>query len=281
MNNYAAKIGIGTAQFGMHYGISNQTGQTSELDVAQILKTAKKHRILLIDTASAYGDSEKILGLNDLSEFQVVSKFMPGEKKGDLRKQCLESIDRLRIPELYGYLAHRPNQLVAEPGSWDDLITLREKNLVKKIGYSVYSPEELDVLLGKKYFPDLIQVPYNYFDRRFEEYFAELQNNGCEIHVRSVFLQGLFFLDTVSLNCYFDDVKYVIKKLQLTLNNLPSALLNFVLRKPLIDKVIIGVETNKQLIGNLKGLSMEEVLPELDIEIQEHILNPSKWPKKI
>jgi aryl-alcohol dehydrogenase-like predicted oxidoreductase len=281
MKNSAEKIGIGTAQFGMHYGISNQSGQTSERDVAQILSTAKEHHIHLIDTASAYGNAEKILGLNDLNEFQVVSKFMPALVKGDLRKQCLESLERLRIPSLYGYLAHRPIPLADDPGCWEDLITLREAKLVKKIGYSLYNPEELDLLLDKHFLPDLIQVPYNYFDRRFEKHLVELQKKGCEIHVRSVFLQGLFFLDTDTLNSYFEDVKPVIKKLQLTVNNLPSALLNFVIRKPFIDKIIIGVETNEQLIRNLQGLSMEEVLPELNNQIQEHILNPSTWPKII
>jgi aryl-alcohol dehydrogenase-like predicted oxidoreductase len=281
MSSESGKIGIGTAQFGMHYGISNQKGQTTVQEVSHILRTANKHQIVLIDTASAYGNAEKILGQNDLSGFQIVSKFFPANEKGEIRKQCRESLDRLGIPALYGYLDHRPIKSAAEPGYWEELTALKESNLVKKIGYSLYKPEELEFLLGKNFSPDLIQVPYNYFDRRFEGHLVDLQKKGCEIHVRSVFLQGLFFLDTDSLNSYFNDVKPLLKKLQLTVKNLPSALLNFVLSKPFIDKVIIGVETNKQLIKNLQGLSMEEVLPELDKQIQEHILNPSTWPKKI
>lgn len=281
MSSETGKVGIGTAQFGTHYGISNQKGQTTAQEVSRILRTANEHQIVLIDTASAYGNAEKILGHNDLSGFQIVSKFFPAHEKGEIRKQCRESLDRLGIPVLYGYLDHRPIQSAAEPGYWEELTALKETNLVKKIGYSLYNPGELEFLLDKNFFPDLIQVPYNYFDRRFEGLLVDLQKKGCEIHVRSVFLQGLFFLDSISLNSYFNEVKPIIKKLQSSVENLPAALLNFVINKPFIDKVIIGVETNDQLISNLHGISMNEELPELSLIIPEHILNPSTWPNKI
>jgi aryl-alcohol dehydrogenase-like predicted oxidoreductase len=265
----------------MHYGISNVTGRTEFPEISRILQTAKQNHIHLIDTASAYGNAEDVLGSNDLRDFRVVSKFLPVSENGRIFNQCMESIRRLGVPELYGYLSHRPNRLTEEPESWRELAGLKELKLVKKIGFSLYHPEELDALLDKGYFPDIIQVPYNYFDRRFEDHMIAICKKGCEIHVRSVFLQGLFFLDTDSLNSYFTEVKPIIKKLQLTIENLPAALLNFVLNKPFVDKVIIGIETNDQLIMNLQGISMNEELPELDVQISELICNPSKWPNKL
>ena len=151
-------------------------------------------------------------------------------------------------------------------------------NLAKKVGFSLYHPEDLDLLLKFKFYPDIIQVPYSYFDRRFEKHMINLQKNGCEIHVRSVFLQGLFFLDPASLSNYFNEVKPYILNLRNSVTHFPASLLNFVIEKPFVDKVIVGVENHRQFIQNITGLHLNSALPELHTEISESILNPSKWP---
>lgn len=278
MDDKVHKIGLGTVQFGIPYGISNKRGQTSPREVAKILETARVKKVQLIDTASAYGNAEKILGRNDLSSFKVVSKFMPPKDGNSLSHQLEQTLYDLQISSLYGYLAHRPSNLAKNPSTWEDLKTLKEKRFVQKIGFSINEPGELEALLKLNIQPDIIQVPFNYFDRRFKDMMISLKRDGCEIHSRSTFLQGLFFMDIDQLDSYFDELIPEIKRLQIKFENLAGVLLNFVLVQPFIDRVIIGVENRKQFIKNIDSLSTFNPLPELTGNISESLLNPSNWP---
>ncbi|WPY99710.1 aldo/keto reductase [Christiangramia sp. OXR-203] len=271
------KVGLGTVQFGLPYGISNKAGQTDSIEVTKILKTAKTYKIQVLDSASAYGNSEDVLGQNDLSSFKMVSKFMPDSLE-DISDQLETSLEKLGIQKLHGYLAHRPLNILENPAQWDKLLEFKSKSKVDKIGFSLNEPMELEQLIDKGYIPDLIQVPYNYFDRRFEPYIKDLKKEGCEIHTRSAFLQGLFFMNPNRLDDFFEEVKLPISQLQKK-EFLNGALLKFAVQQPFIDRVIIGVETNKQLVENLTNLELASILPELQYKINENILIPSRWPK--
>lgn len=271
------KVGLGTVQFGLPYGISNKAGQTDSIEVTKILKTAKTYKIQVLDSASAYGNSEDVLGQNDLSSFKMVSKFMPDSME-DISNQLETSLEKLGIQKLHGYLAHRPLNILENPALWDKLLEFKSKSKVDKIGFSLNEPMELEQLIDKGYIPDLIQVPYNYFDRRFEPYIKDLKKEGCEIHTRSAFLQGLFFMNPNRLDDFFEEVKLPISQLQKK-EFLNGALLKFAVQQPFIDRVIIGVETNKQLVENLANLELASILPELQYKINENILIPSRWPK--
>ena len=277
--NEKQKIGLGTVQFGSHYGISNKRGKTEPEEVSRILNIASKHHLRILDTASAYGDAEKVLGLNDLSRFSVISKFMPSGNADSLSRQLQNTLADLNIENLYGYLAHRPLHLLENLYLWDELQKYREKKIIQKIGFSLNRSEELDQLLKAGITPDLVQLPYNYFDRRFEESLKILKEQNCEIHTRSAFLQGLFFKKREELSLFFNDVKPLIETLHQNVRHLPASLLAFVMKHPLIDQVIVGVENSGQLLENLTMLVYAEPLPDLDITLSEKILMPSNWPE--
>ena len=279
MTDSYKKLGLGTVQFGLNYGISNNLGQTDISEVDKILGTAHQYNVDLIDTASAYGNAQNVLGQFDLSSFKVVSKFMPTQNE-KLEVLLKNSLEKLNIYKLYAYLAHRPLSLL-ENNWWRELNELKEKGFVQKIGCSLNEPSELDALLKRGYSPDIIQVPFNYFDHRFEEQMKRLKIHGCEIHTRSTFLQGLFFIKSDDLNSFFDEVKPHLKKLQNRYDSLEKHLLNYVLEKDFIDRVIIGVENNNQFLQNLKSLHEKGQLPEEDFNISNKILMPTHWPKKI
>lgn len=272
------KIGLGSAQFGSVYGISNTTGQTSPQEASAILDIARKNNIKIIDTASAYG-SEEVLGQNDLTGFQVVSKFMPPNEGSVITDQLQQSLDHLNIPSLHGYLAHRPADLAENLEQWEELLSLKEQGKVQKIGFSLYWPEELEDLLQKNIQPDIIQVPFNYFDRRFRDWMVSLKNEGCEIHTRSAFLQGLFFMNPSKLDGYFEEIIPILENLQNNVENLSGALLNFVTSQSFVDAAVVGVENREQFIQNLESVDTFEPLPELQKDISNSIIIPSNWPK--
>jgi len=273
------KLGLGTVQFGLPYGISNKNGQTSTTEVAKILATAKSYEIEVLDSASAYGNSEEVLGKEDLSSFKVISKFMPESNTKPIFKQLKKSLESLGLNFLYGYLAHRPMSLLEQPGQWDQLIQFKEERKIKKIGFSLNEPEELHTLLNKGYIPEIVQVPFNYFDNRFEDSLILLKKMNCEIHTRSTFLQGLFFIEPDRLSSYFNEIKSNLRELQSSHENLSASLLNFVLNKDFIDKVIVGVENTNQLRENIEGLNNAKDLPPITDKVSNNILNPSLWKK--
>lgn len=274
------KLGLGTVQFGLPYGISNTTGQTPAEEVSRILQTAAEHGITILDTASAYGNAEAVAGKNDLSSFSIVSKYFTPSPGKSIEAQLQQSLKDLQVNKLYGYLAHRPADILNDAGQWRILQSFQQKELVQKIGFSLNTTEELQALLDKNIMPDLIQVPYNYFDNRFENLMIALKEKGCEIHTRSAFLQGLFFKDTNTLPSFFDTVKPLIKRVQQQTKNISGALLHFVAAKPFIDTIIIGVENAQQLLINARDLQLGIELQKNTTWIPADILMPSNWPKQ-
>jgi aryl-alcohol dehydrogenase-like predicted oxidoreductase len=275
-----SKLGIGTVQFGLPYGISNTNGQTSAEEVSKILQVGAEHGVNLLDTASAYGNAETVIGKNDLTKFNLVSKYITPTADNTIEKQLHSSIYHLQLKNLYGYLAHRPAEILNDKLQWKILKDFQQKGLVEKVGFSLNTTDELQALLNKEFIPDLIQVPYNYFDNRFENLMQQLKERGCEIHTRSAFLQGLFFKDANTLPSFFDIVKPLIKRVQQQTTNISGALLHFAVAKPFIDKVIIGVENAQQLHINIRDLKLGIELDKNTITIPEQILMPSNWPKQ-
>lgn len=274
------KIGLGTVQFGLDYGISNENGKTPKKEVKRILEIAQNEGINTLDTAFSYGDAEAVLGSIGVENFKVVSKFLPEQDlNNSIEEQLKKTLSRLKINSIYGYLAHRPVDILDNPDQWKLLKRFKEQGNLNKIGFSLNDPNELEHLLEKNFVPDLVQVPFNYFDRRFEVVIKQLHSHGCEIHSRSTFLQGLFFKDPETLPTYFEEVKGLLQEVKNSTNNIVGSLLRFVLEKPFIDKVIVGVESKDQLFENLNFLEIAERLPEKDFKISNSILNPSKWPK--
>lgn len=279
--NLNSKIGLGSVQFGIPYGVSNNHGQTTSEEVTEILNYANKSEIKFIDTASAYGNAEEVLGFNDLNNFKIISKFMPQEENNSISFQLKTSLEKLNVDSLYGYLAHRPVSLLDNQKQWEELLVLKQENKVRKIGFSLNEPKELDLLLDNGMIPDLIQVPYNYFDNRFKDILIDLKSKGCEIHTRSAFLQGLFFSDIQKLPLFFDEVKENITELQINLSdNLSGALLKYVLSLDFVDVVIMGVENEKQLKSNLININTAHHLPPNDFNFSDSVLMPSNWPIK-
>ncbi len=218
------KLGIGTAQFGLDYGISNTSGKTSLKEVRSILKIATENGVDVLDTAYSYGDSESVIGkcLPEQNRFRVIIKT-PSFKKSrytaadgnTIKSAFYESLERLRLSSVAGLLIHHADNVLAEGGEflYDAMHELKSKGLVEKIGFSAYSGEQIDKLLDLYDF-ELIQVPVNVLDQRLIKggELKKLKNKGIEIHARSIFLQGLLLMEPDNIHSYFDPIKPVINK---------------------------------------------------------------------
>ena len=284
------RIALGTVQFGLHYGVANHTGQPSLDEVQAILTTAQEKGIGMLDTAIAYGASEQILGQLGIRDFEVVSK-LPALPIGCddvlswVRAQVADSLHRLRLPQLRGILLHQPEQLMGPFGSelYDALQSLKDLGLVAKIGISIYRPDELDTLLKSMSF-DLVQAPFNLLDRRLitTGWLDRLRGMGVEIHVRSVFLQGLLLMPAGHRPLYFDRWSKLWQIYDDWLRHhritAVQACLRYALWSKGIDRLIVGVETSAQLLEVLAAAHGElPPLPEgLNCEDAD-LLNPASW----
>ena len=281
------KLALGTVQFGLAYGINNQSGVPKDAELKSIFCLAKQSRIDVLDTAQAYGNSEERIGDLTNDEFKVISKFKKLSAPFPFHTELRESLNKLRTDSLYGYMAHDVDLLLENPSWWEGLKLAKEQGLVKKIGYSLYSVNQLESLLAKQMTPDIIQFPYNIFDRRFESFLFELNSMGVEIHTRSVYLQGLFQMESsqlpnylVPLQNYLKIVKAIAKRNQLSIGQI---CLRFVINNPFINKVVIGIDNLSQLKENVSicqidNLSEEIMNDLLSIEVKEkNLLNPANW----
>lgn len=273
------KIVLGTVQFGLQYGV-NSAGRPSEDAVKGILSEAAKGGITTLDTSSAYGNSEEILGecVTPEENFKIVSKYPQGETS--VSEMFNGSLKRLNVSQLYGYLLHHFEVYKNNPKVWDEFVALKASGKVEKIGFSLYTPEELEFILEKGSPFDLIQVPFNIFDKKFLPYMKELHEKGVEIHVRSTFLQGLFFKDRNALPEKLQPMKNYLLQLDefsqksgLTISEIA---LNYNLQNPYIDGVLIGVDNVEQLQMNLYSVKNTPVDIEIEVKEQE-LLNPVNW----
>ncbi len=273
------KLVLGTVQFGLQYGV-NSAGRPSEETVNSILTEASKGGITTLDTSSAYGNAEEILGACVISEenFRIISKYPKGDTPVD--EMFNSSLKRLKVEKLYGYLLHHFEVYKNNPQVWEEFIALKDSGKVQKIGFSLYTPAELEFILKNGSPFDLIQVPFNIFDKKFLPYMKDLHEMGIEIHVRSTFLQGLFFKDRNDLPEKLQPMKkYLLqldefsKKSGLSMSEIA---LNYNLQNPFIDGVLVGVDNVEQLQMNLNSVKDTPIDIEIEVKEQE-LLNPSNW----
>lgn len=277
------KLSLGTAQFGLAYGVSNTTGQPSEAETALIIARARQHGIRTIDTARAYGDAEKRLGEIGIEGFDIVTKI-GGIDGPHLTDEVRSSLSSLRIASLYGLLLHRPFELLASQGAdlRDAMVQLRTAGVVKKIGMSVYDPSELDAVIPF-FRPDIVQLPHNILDRRMERsgWLQKLKDMEVEIHVRSVFLQGLLIMPSSARPTRFARWQPLWQHYENWLRRVGvspvEACLGFALANPLVDRVIVGLVNTTQMEELLAVNPLKESPPEILASDDQSLVNPSLW----
>ena len=253
------RLVLGTAQLGADYGIAYTSKKITSQEFQSIMGTARDAGVNSIDTAMAYGDSQKVLGEIGVDEWSITTKLPPvpdditsiDKWYGDAIES---SLTELRVRKINTLLIHHVKELSGKFGS--ALIELLRGSKIRgdvvNIGVSIYAPQELDEFYHK-FRPDIVQCPYNIFDQRIftSGWLQKLTIDNVEVHARSVFLQGVILRGISELNSYFDPWisdfekweifcrKYSVSKLQ--------AALGFVKAEERINKIIVGIESCNQL----------------------------------
>jgi aryl-alcohol dehydrogenase-like predicted oxidoreductase len=276
------KLGLGTVQFGQAYGVSNRRGQVPKDEVAGILERAAKAGITLLDTAANYGEAEGILAGFDTSPFRLVTKTIHLSHGLDqVIARARRSSETLKADTL---LVHAASDLHSSNGEalWSALRRLKDEGVFRKIGISVYVADD-PARLAEKFRPDVMQLPFSLLDQRLLENgsLVRLEALGVEIHARSLFLQGLLFLEDLPAKLrHAAPHLAIIRKMLKDANIAPlAAALGFVLQRPEIAFGLVGVTS----IGELEEIiaAAKQSLPPLDWASfalrDDLVLTPSLW----
>ena len=238
------KLALGTANFARNYGIANHH-RPSDSEIQRILEVARQAGIELIDTAQAYGCDMKLF-----DGFKVINKI---------------SSANATIPPSYGLLAHNSKVDMMS------LVMAKYRGIVQKIGAAVYSPDELPAHL--MYPIDIIQIPLNVFDTRFCHLLPALKAKGIQVHIRSVFLQGLLLMH----NPPFATAQ--VRRFQRTAKAYGYTPAQYALGRVLAsggDVVVIGCNSAEQLDEIVKVKPIPYDGNDFSVT-DEDIINPTKW----
>jgi aryl-alcohol dehydrogenase-like predicted oxidoreductase len=291
------KLGIGTAQLGMRYGITNKSSKLKFIDFKKIILLSVNNKIYTIDTANNYGDSEIKIGKAILKtkykdKFKIVSKIgnIRKVKISNIYKHILDSVSLsisvMGVKNLEGILIHDIKDLESNKADeiFYSLIRIKNMGLIKKIGFSAYKIFDV-IKYIKKYKFDFIQFPLNIFDQRIlaKNIQKKLKKHKVELHIRSIFLQGLLLLPKNKLPMKFKN-KTILKNWHKFLNgnNLDplTACINFIKQNNIYTKVIIGFNSYNQFNEVLKKFTIKKRI-NLNFEKlatkNSSIINPSKW----
>lgn len=290
MNRYlASKLGIGTLQFGQKYGIANKEGKVKTSEIKKIKTLAENNFINVIDTANVYGDSEKRLGKLNFSKFKLVSKLpvsVPSKNRLSwVSASIKKSLRNLKVNRIYCMHVHNTKYLLDKNGHqiYNALKIAKERGLIKKIGVSIYTVQELKKIISK-YEIDLVLIPFNIFDQRTlkSNILKELKLKNIEIHTRTTFLQGLLLLKKNDVpnkfhkyQKYFYNFDRLQKKLKLSKFEI---CLRYALSNEYIDKVVVGMDNSKQfkMLINSAGY-LKTKISSVDASKEINLINPAKW----
>lgn len=297
-----SKITLGTAQLGKKYGIANISGIPSPELIKKILFYASNSGINSFDTAPDYGNSEEIIGdfiRSELKNPVIITKIpkigFTGNNYDDFNKikeSIKSSKEKLGLSKIPICLLHHAPDMYYQNGIIiDHLQKLKNENYVDLIGVSVYTLDEVQRFLEIEEF-DVIEIPLNIFDNKLLKtgFLKKLAERQKLILARSIYLQGLFFLDPNRLPSGMKLAEKPLKKLKnISLEfgkSIQELAFLFVRDIPEISSLIIGVETDEQLKKNMELLNSpplpdeikNKILREFD-NLPEGLIKPSMWTR--
>lgn len=309
----ATRLVFGTAQLGLRYGIGNVTGQPTHHESEELLKTAITNGVHYIDTARAYGTSEKVIGAalgnGWQSRAKVITKLSPlsdcppdaprNVVQAFVDASVFQSCAELRTTTLDVLMLHRASHIHAWDGTvLSHLKSLRDSGRIGQLGVSVQSPEELSYALDT---PELafIQLPFNLLDWRWDAVIPKIEevkrSRELTVQVRSALLQGLLAsadeehwrrANVAEMSSVSEWLRAAVRETRRA--SIGDLCISYVNSLPWVDGVAVGMENMKQLNENLAMFARETMTPQQVEYIQssrpvlsERVLNPSFWEQKV
>lgn len=285
---------LGTAQFGLSYGVANRRGKLDVAAIAELLDLAYDMGVRVLDTAADYGESEVNLGACGMQRWSVITKVPSLHDKDDVglgkaaSEAVLRSLEKLGIGKLHAVLAHDRRDAVGDRGRrfYDALAPLADSGLIDKIGVSIYSPGDMNGIDALN--AQVVQAPLNVLDQRFLQSGAakRLAAAGGELHVRSVFLQGLLLMPPAARSSIFAPWARELAAVDGYVSSCGldqvAFCLGFVASQAAVRRCVVGVETAEQLAQLVAAF---EAGSQMDYDVEQlssddlGLIDPREWDR--
>lgn len=286
-----SKLSLGTVQFGMDYGVTNQKGQPTQNEVNKIVEYVTSQGINCFDTAQAYGTSEEVLGKALHRNEFIVSKIKSDVFNQGFEQSIKSSLKRLDVESLYSLLLHDMKIFYKDYALLEEKVDLEKaQGHFKHFGVSIYSKEDFDMAINSD-FVDIIQLPFNLFDQRAiaEKWFERAKEKNKLVFIRSVFLQGLLLMGVEDVPSklsaaieYINQLDLVCKKYSMTRLEICLAFVEALAQDSILlfgCDSINQAQANLNLYNNYKALDKSQILEIIEIfgEVSKDIYMPTNW----
>ena len=301
-----SRLTLGTAQFGMDYGVANLEGKPDDKNTAEILTRAVNSGVKSLDTARAYGDSErrigKLLPESARESIKICTKLKPlnyleeNTKLEDVLNiidaSVLDSCRELGRKKIDILMFHSSDDMFRWNGAaLSRLEKLKEKGIIQEIGVSVYTPQEAIKCLKDRRIKH-IQIPFNILDSRWltEKFLEKIASRpDVSVHVRSVLLQGLLVNHSDIWPKWLANRIEIVEKIDLITKKLSrksklDLCIAYIRSFKWVNSLVLAVETPKQLEEILICFNEPELKEEQILfisnyfkNVPERLLNPSCW----
>ena len=291
-------ISLGTVSLGLDYGINapGQFGRPDEMSAIRLLRQAAERGINFIDTAPAYGTSERLVGcaLGPNPHVIIATKIPAPAPVENIRQAVDASIEASRLALARQTLdvvqIHNATaDMVSREEILEALVSARRRGVVRFIGASVYGEENALAVIESGHF-DVLQIAFNALDQRMAAKVLPAANAaGVGVVVRSALLKGALTSKAQWLPGPLETLRIAAERARDLLADgswdaLPEAATRFCLSFPSVSSVLTGARTveeldvaidaeaagplSAQLLAGTAGLALDE----------ERLLNPSYWP---
>ncbi|MPR35421.1 aldo/keto reductase [Salmonirosea aquatica] len=286
------KLILGTVQMGLEYGINNKSGQIRREDAFEILHVAHASGIDTLDTAEVYGNAHQLIGVfhrqNPNVVFKINTKLPANSTSSQYEERISRYLDELGVHQIETLMFHSYAGFETHAALLPVLEKSKSKGLFKYLGVSLYENSELAEIIRESSV-DVIQLPFNVLDNLNQKagLLEVARSTHKIIHTRTAFLQGLFFAGRTEgvaqeLSAELETIEFLASQYGISVESLA---LGYCLYQPTIDRVLLGVDSVKQLERNIQASRYS--LPEAavhqinTIKVKKtNLLNPAKWPKK-
>jgi aryl-alcohol dehydrogenase-like predicted oxidoreductase len=195
--------------------------------------------------------------------------------EAELKAQML----RLGVQRVDTILAPSATDLFSPlgPQMWDRLRAMKDAGLCRNIGVPVYASDD-PIGVARRFKPDVMQAPASLLDQRLllDGSLATLAEMGIEVHLRSIFLNGVLFLPPDRAPNHLKAAAGRISRARRLIAEGKSdplqAALGFALSRPEASAVLVSVTT----VAEMSAVVAAAMSPPPDLDWDEMALDDAE-----
>lgn len=256
MNALLSKLGLASGQFGLDQPPGGR-GRPREVEARDILSIAARSGLGVLEVSGHSASAEGFLtqALPRPMPFRLtITTVRPDRGPQLVETEVRAQMARLGVDRVDAILAPSATDLLNPMGDqlWDRLRALRDAGLCKKIGVSVYASDD-PIGIAKRFKPDIVQAPASLLDQRMllDGTLSTLAEMDIEVHLRSIFLNGVLFLPPDRAPSHLKAAAGRISRARRLIAEGRSdplqAALGFALSRPEASAVLVGVSSAAEM----------------------------------